>query len=269
VDRFQLFRLSLTPREADLFTPEPPPREAYLRTVFGQQQRFQHQGNPFVYVPSPEKPASYIVGQVGRPFVRLENLPPDKGFALAEHEGWRAAVLALDPTSHSDGQKLAFSVDDLLGTPSAVLRSFIKHLNHLDSDAPYHTEAEPIFSPRTFWAFAEEHKGEVTSLRFEFVTPNMFGSADSLSEELREFRHDERAQIVNINLRSQDGLNTDTPRVRAGVEYAGKGAGKILAFARGGRRYNSQNQVETTAIEETDEPLLMRALRHLHEILGR
>jgi hypothetical protein len=271
VDRFQLFRLSLTPREVDLFTPEPPSRERYLRSIFEMEQRFAHRTNPFVYVPhvyaavATAQPLP-IIGQIGRRVVTIENLPPDQGFALAQHEGWRAAVIALDPTSHPDGQKLAFSIDTHIGTPFAVLSSFIKHLNR--QDPPYHIEAEPIFSPRTFWAFAEEHRGEVTSLRFEFVTPNMFGTADALSDDLRSFRNDEGAQLVDIKLRSDDGLKTDTPRVRASVEYAGRGAGKILAFAKGGKHYNSREQVQTVIVEDGKEPLLIRALERIYEILG-
>ena len=236
--------------------------------AFGYEQDFEHHGNPFVYQPAPDQPWPNIVGQIGRPFTRLENLPPEQGFALAPHQAWRAAVIALDPTPHEDGQKLSFSIDPQVGTPYAVLRSLIRQLNQVN-DPPYHIEAEPIFSPKTFWAFADEHKGEITSIRFEFVTPNMFGSSDALSEELREFRHDERAQVVRVNLHSEDGLNTDTPRVRASVDYAGKGAGKILAFAKGRKRYNSEDQVETVGLEETEEPLLIRALRHIYAVLGR
>lgn len=267
MDRFQLFRLSLTPRR-NLFSPEPPDREVYLRQLFSQQHQFGHWNNPFVYLPSTEQPEPFIVGQIGRPFTRIENLPPDKGFELAQHEGWRAAVLALDPRSHSDGQKLAFNRDELIGTPLAVLTSFIKRLNSLDADAPYHIEIEPIFSPRTFWAFAEEHKGEITSLRFEFVTPNMFGTSENLDEELRGFRKEEHAQIVDVKFRSEDGLNTDTPRIRASVDYAGRGAGKILAFAKGRARYHSREQVETTGIEDGDEPLLKRVILQVMQVLG-
>ncbi len=270
-DRFQLFRLSLTPRRPDdlLTILAPPPlREDHLRQVFGREQQFQHRGNPFVYLPVADGPKPFIVGQIGRPFLREENLPPEHGFAVAQREAWRAAVLALDPRTHPDGQKVSFSRDTLIGEPPAVLRAFVKHLNE-DEEAPYHIEIEPIFNTQTFWAFAEEHKGQVTSLRFEFVTPNMFGTTENIDEALRSIRQEERAELVDVKFRSQDGLNTDTERIRESVEYAGRGTGKILAFAKGGRVYNSRKQAERVTIDdESDEPLLRRAMRRITEVLG-
>jgi hypothetical protein len=267
-DRFHLFRLSLTPRERDLFTPDPPEREEYLRDLLSQEQRFEHWNNPFVYVPA-EAPFPFILGQIGRPIIREENLPPDQGFALAQREAWRAAVIAIDPRAHSDGQKVSFSRDEVVGDPFAVLRSFIKHLNEVVSSAPYHIEVEPIFNTASFWTFAEQHKGEVTRVKFEFVTPNMFGSSDELSEELRAFRKEERAQKVAVQVQSSDGLNTDTPKIRESVEYAGKGAGKVIAFTKRGARYNSKDQAETVTVpDDGGEPLLRRAVRLITHILG-
>jgi hypothetical protein len=174
-DRFQLFRLSLTPRDPDVFTLDydPPPREAYLQTLFTHDHEFEHRGNPFVYVPAPQQPTPFLLGQIGRPVVREENLPPDQGFAIAHREAWRAAVLALDPRQHDDGQKISFSRDDVLGVPFTVLRSFVKRLNQNDEFAPYHTEVEPIFNPTSFLEFANEHKDQVTLVKFEFVTPKL------------------------------------------------------------------------------------------------
>jgi hypothetical protein len=269
-DRFQLFRLSLTPRDRDLFTfdQEPPSREGYLRTVFTQGHDFEHRGNLFVYVPAPEQPKPFIIGQVGRPHLREENLPPEQGFRLAQHEAWRVAVFAFDPRAHDDGQKVSFSRDTLVGEPPAVLDAFLKNLNQ--ADGPYRMEIEPIFNTRTFWVFAEEHKNLIHSLRFEFVTPNMFGLTDNLDEELRDIRTKERAQLVDVKFRSQDGLNTNTDRIREGVEYAGRGTGRVIASSKDGAHFNSRDQAETVTIEEDDpgESLLKRAIRGIKEVLG-
>jgi hypothetical protein len=266
-----LFRLSLTQR-ANLFVDVNRSREEHLRLLFGAQHDFEHFGNPFVYVPAqpavlPTTP--FVLGQVGRPILTEENLPPEQGFALSQRQTWRAAVLALDPRSHPDGQKVAFSDDDLVGEPFAVLRAFVKHLNDVDPDSPYNVEVEPIFSPRSFWEFADANKGEITSLVFEFVTPNMFGTSDALENELRELRDDERAQKATLKLRSRDGLNPDTKRVRASVEYAGKGAGKVVATTKKRKRYDSTKQTQVVIIDDdSSEPLLVRAARRISEILG-
>jgi hypothetical protein len=57
-----------------------------LKRFLPQGHEFKHRGNLFVYVPTDEQPKPFIIGQVGRSDLREENLPPEQGFRLAQHE---------------------------------------------------------------------------------------------------------------------------------------------------------------------------------------
>ncbi len=83
-----------------------------------------------------------------------------------------------------------------------------------------------------FWDFVKANEGQITSVEFEFVAPNMFGEADDYDSEMRDMQRHEKAQKVKLKIESKDGLNLNTPRVTRAVDYANKGAGSIHAKAK-------------------------------------
>lgn len=271
---FELYRLSLTMRaQKDIESPiSDPARVDYLRQVFSGYLKFMHHGIEYHYVPAPDQSSdTALLGRIGRAISTVENLPPHEGFQERVHESWKASVIVTDPTEHADGQKVAVQVDNGVGKTSRLIYELIEEINVKNMHSAYHIEVEPIFSPDSFWDFVKENEGEITSLTFEFVAPNMFGGHDSITEELRNFRDHERAQKVRISLHSSDGLKADTNNVKESVDYVTKGCGKIRARA-GGRSYNSTKKTQTTHIdvsEEEKEPFLVTAAKKISRILGR
>lgn len=271
-EKFDLFRLSLTERstQEDLFLDSIPNREEYLRKLFATNFQFSHYGNTLHYVVQDPNANGRIIAMVGRVYATDENTPPEEGFKQAIHQGWKAAIFVLDPTHHADGQKISFHHDQLVGRPSSLIRSIVNAFNE-NSLAPYHIEVEPIFSAKSFWEFAESNKGEITSLTFEFVTPNMFGGSDEVTNELRNFRDIEKAQKVTVKIQSSDGLETNTEKVKESVDYVTKGAGTITAKARGGQQYNSTKQSQQVTLPDTlsKESLVDRVRQNIGRLLGR
>lgn len=272
-EKFELFRISLTDRsqQPDLFKNPRESREDFLRRIFGGKLVFNHYGSIYHYVVSDINYAGKIVAKVGKMYATLENSSPEEGFAPAFHEGWKASVIVIDPIHHSDGQKISFLHDRVVGKPSSLLRSLTKHINSL-VDNSYHIEIEPIFSPNSFWEFAERNRGAITSLTFEFVTPNMFGTTDEVSVELKSFRDIEKAQKVVISVKSEDGIQTNTQKIENSVEYVTQGTGSIKAQAKGGKRYNSKTKTEysTLPLSEIDEnkSIIERVKSNIGRLLG-
>jgi hypothetical protein len=142
--RYDLFRLIMLEREqADLMSrdlreasrQDMPPREWWLRQVFGGQIAFQHYGSEFHFVPGSSSPTaltgrdSLIVGRIGRPLHFTENLPPEAGLTEIERDAWKAAAVVIDPKAHDDGQKVAMEVDGRVGRTISVLKSLTDHVN--------------------------------------------------------------------------------------------------------------------------------------------
>ena len=275
-DNFQLFRLSLVQRsQVDLFPkPNITERDKYLTYIFGAQWKFEHRGRAFHYLPDLKlSKSNALMGRFGRQVTIEENLPPDEGFIEVIHDSWKAAVIAVDPTNHEDGQKIAIQIDPKVGAPGAILESFIEAIASLHPSAPFVVKPEPIFNAATFWEFAEENRGNVTSINFEFVVPNGFWNADTdLTEELKEARQLIKAQKVSATFQSQDGLETDSPQIKEAVSYVENGSGEVSAKAKNGRRFSSKNAQKKTTLHEDpeeDEPLIVRAARHIAKVLGK
>jgi len=267
--RFDLFRLSLLPREQmDILNHPDPTREEYLKKVFSASNEFEHYGTIFHYVPSDT--SNEIVGRVGRSVIMDENLPPEVGLEESKHESWKAAVLIIDPKEHGDGQKIALEYDPRVGHTHSIISSFVQTINKQNPTAAYHIEVVPISEANTFWQFAEENKGRVTMLSFNFVAPNMFGGIDNITEEMRQFRDQEKAQKVQITLRSDDGIETSTDKIRNAVTYTTRGGGQITARAKGNKKYSSKQTTSFVKLDENrDEPLILRVARNISKVLGR
>lgn len=273
---FELFRLSLTERsiQGELFKEpvEDITRERYLKNIFSKTIQFIHNNTEFHYVPDVPGNSNdnFIFGRVGRSYIIEENRPPEEGLEESEHMGWKASVIVIDPTSHSDGQKISFQFDRSVGTPSSLIKSIIDKVN-LDNYSKYHIDSDPIFSSKTFWDFVDQNKGEVTTVKFDISTPNMFGSSDEFSKEMKRFRDYEKAQKVELSLKSSDGLQTDTQGIRQAVEYTEKGTGTIKATTRSGKSYNSLNTTAKVEIKipESGLPILDKIANLISEVMGR
>ena len=275
-DNFQLFRLALLPRiQATFLEPGPDQieREMWLRELFGQQETFAHHGTDFHFQPfDADRRDGVMVARLGRQIARPENRPPNEGLEDYTHEGWRAALVVLDPSDHEDGQKLAIQSVSDVGKPHALAKSLVGMLNRRKTEPPYTIEIGPILSTESFWDFERENRGNVIAVHFEFIAPNIWGGDDEFKKEMEEFRDSERARRVQLELNNNEGLNLETDRIHQAVEYAGHRGGGIRARAKGKKKYNSKNNHKYTKLEdEQGEKMgfLERARNFAQRILGR
>lgn len=273
-ERFELFRLSLLLRQQrDAFSGPDPTREEYLRKIFSERRVFSFYGTEFHYVPETlQDRHDIIMARIGRPIAVAENKPPEEGFADTVHDGWRAAVVVIDPSHHDDGQKVAVGQDNMVGSPRGLIQALVAAINETNQFTAYDVEVEPIINALSFWQFAARHKGQISSVTFEFVPPNMFGGTEKITEELREFRKKENAEKVVVTLTSSEGLDTDTERTKESVDYIVKGTGNIRAKTKSGLRFNSTKKVASTTLDANEMPgeqRLSLLARLASRILGR
>jgi len=274
-ERFEVFRLSLLPRpQRDLEGGPDPTREEYLRTVFSAITTFAHYNAEFHFRPDPRLSTDNgLIGRLGRAVVIDENRPPDQGFEEISHEGWKACVVVVDPGEHEDGQKASIEIDQAVGKPTAIFGGLVKAINAANPLAPYTIEAQPIFDAETFWDFAEENEGQITSLTFEFVVPNgLWSASSSIRDELKAAKEKLGAQKVINTFQSSDGIETNSEQVRDAVNYAVSGSGEIKARAKGGKKFDSNEKPKVATLPKSDEekePVIVRVARNIARVLGR
>jgi len=213
-----------------------------------------------------------IAGRLGKRLTIEENMPPSEGLAETTREAWRASRIVIDPTEHADGQKVAVENNRSVASPANILLGLVRQINRNHPESIYSIEAAPIIETESFWDFAERNKGKITSIRFDFVAPNMLGTSDSMTEELRDFRQKEKAHRISLELQNKHGLNVETEKTREAVEYIGKSGGTIRAKAKRGANYTSTDKTRFGIIPEPDlgeESAIDRIARFAKQILGR
>ena len=243
VDRAQLSAFERVASDGRPFT-----REMWLRDILGRDIRFQHRGGNFHYAPVQEHDAGkdMIVGRIGRQITVVENEPPEGHLAETERETWKAAIVLIDPTHHGDGQKVAVGFLPTIGRPIPIFESLANSINN--NDEPFVLEVNAIVPSETFWNFVKAHEGQITTVQFEFVAPNMFGEADDYDREMRDMNREERAQKAKLALESKDGLNLNTQKIKRAADYTTKGAGSIRARTKNNIRYNSKDKAKKVSV---------------------
>lgn len=272
--RFEHFRLSLTLRaQIDAFEPSPlPKREEVIRQIFLGHWDFKHKGTEYRYRPDTESSsANAIVGGIGRARDQEEGVETRRGWEPTSHRYFQFSVLAVDPRDHPDGQKIAMEADPLVGTPAPVLSSWVTAINKSNPNAPYIFQVNPIFDNADFWDFVADQP-KITSITFEFVVPNgVWNNGLSVDEEMREAGASMHAELITNTVKHRDGLNTESQRIKEGVDYVANGSGALKARAPGNRTYNSKNRTKAAILDEEDagESLVSLVVRRLEKVFGR
>jgi hypothetical protein len=271
-----LFRLTLKEKEPDLFSVlnnAALSREEWLRNVFQREHRFRHYQTNFIYEPelsgAAPSGASLLFGWFGREKRTTERTPPDEGFQPTEHLAWQAVFVAVDPTHHDDGQKIAIENNYDIGRPRAILNSFIREING-DLNSPFYIAAFPIIEKGTFWDFASHHQNEIVSLSFDVAVPNMFDGVSDFERELRALRDNENVSEVDTKLKSDGLLKHNSERISSIINYVERGGGELEAVAFDGAEYKSSDHEAHVSIDtEHHSSNIAQFWRDLRNLIDR
>jgi hypothetical protein len=127
----------------------------------------------------------------------------------------------------------------------------------------------PIFLASDFWRVAEEYRGQISSIRFVFAAPNLWGERDNFSKELKEAQQKRGAKEVSTSLRSPSGLTLEKsdPQLKEMVNYVSDGGGQMRASSARKTVFNSKNKQKAVEIDVVDSSDIGR--RHLWSAIGK
>lgn len=229
-------------------------REAWLREAFSKEFTFQHRSQDVFFVPiSPpmNREPGLIFGWIARQRPVVERTPPSEGLEATLHQSWQAALLVLDPTHHEDGQKVLLEGRLEVGRPAALIASLASYLSNRSGDEPYSVEGFPIIQERSFARFAEKYPDTIQEITYDVVVPNMFGSPDDFSEELRQLRDQANVAHVHTTLKSDGAINTTASQLDEIATHVEKGGGKISARTKDGHAYKSDDYAVSDDVDTT------------------
>lgn len=118
---------------------------------------------------------------------------------------------------------------------------------------------EPVVERQTFWDLVERHKGKITQITFEFVTPNMANISGDLPDDLKDFAKRSNAIQTALSIASDPGSSLNVshtdPVVNGLVDYTSAGGGDIAIRLAGVKKtiHTSRNVKDLTIEEATLE----------------
>ena len=237
-------------------------RQDYLETSFRHRIDFRHRSQGFTYVPIgsfPMRQRLVMLGRIGRQIKAVENAPPEDEFAELKRDSWRAANFLIDISNHSDGQKIAFQKHYQVGSPYAISKSLVAHLNSEVSESPWHITVNRITEERTFWEAVDHYADEITHVEFLLDSPNILGLGESIRAGLEDARDKHNATSVTAALHNPEGgLRIDPENVGDAVKYISAGGGRSKLKSRTGTVYNSETERMGREIVVEDDPPLRR-----------
>lgn len=118
------------------------------------------------------------------------------------------------------------------------------------------TFIETKFEAKTFWEQMAANKGNVTSLKFELVSPNLPDISSHLPDELKELQKKTRSHQAILELKGGENstlkIEESDSDIKGLVDYAGEGGGKITFRTKGVKTVQKSGTVtRTISLDET------------------
>lgn len=137
----------------------------------------------------------------------------------------------------------------------AVTKLLQKNLEHGLRTRQLTLHIEPRFDKRDFWDIVNRHADEVSSVKFELISPNMSNISKSLTIDLKSINEETNSHRTNVELNADQGasleLNESNGIVSGLVEYASQGGGNISVKINGIRqKIQTNTEIKTLEIDE-------------------
>ncbi len=112
-----------------------------------------------------------------------------------------------------------------------------------------------LFDEKEFWDLVSKHRGKITSVKFELISPNMANISKCLKVDLKQINLDTNSHRTCLELNAADDavleIRDDNEVIDGIVEYASEGGGDISLKINGFKR--SVHTQKTNRTVELDE----------------
>lgn len=122
----------------------------------------------------------------------------------------------------------------------------------------------PITESSSFWETVKNNQGKISSLEFEFLSPNFLGQSYKINELMKELKEETNVDSMKMIMKNENGNLTvfdRYPFFKDALEYISNGGGKWkMHFSGGGKATSEEKPVEqevlsSIAQNETDDKL--------------
>ncbi|OYQ84403.1 hypothetical protein B9T21_09950 [Wohlfahrtiimonas chitiniclastica] len=170
-----------------------------------------------------------------------------RNFSEQELDKWPRVIVIIN--NNPLVQTICISINtDAFSSTSQVVNIINHNISSKLNSLGLIIEISPTFYEQDFWSMIKESEGNICSLRFEFISPNMSNISKSLMLDLREARDKYNSQKTvvefsvdkNINDASLD-IDPSDVEIRDMVDYASEGGGDVSIKTKNGRTSKMKN----------------------------
>jgi hypothetical protein len=164
-------------------------------------------------------------------------------------------------------QLLVIEVDqEAWDSPDITINMLYHNINEYLNRYYLVAEIEPLIEKNAFWEFVEKHKGQITVVEFDMISPNMSNISDKSQWPLKEIREQYNATRQKLRLENTESTSIDLKKddlISSMAEYSALGGGKTRFKLKGFRAYKSLSE-DKVSIEledldiESDDPSQFR-----------
>ncbi len=138
-----------------------------------------------------------------------------------------------------------------------VIEAIVTAVNKKVEIINLRVHTEPLFSKEDFWKIIEDHKGKITNIKFELITPNMANISGALSDDLKAFAKNTNTSKTDIEISSDPAASLKIERsndqLEGLVRYASEGLGNISLKVKGYKRVlQTSTTKRVTQIDEAE-----------------
>lgn len=223
--------------------------------------------NEPVYFNSGDRKYAYVVNKIAPPYiyaslakqsqVKIQH-SPEEDFETEAIETWPNVPIIINTSADPEsGQTVAVELNKaVFEFPHVQIRRLVTELNRLIlKNLGYEMAINPITERNDFWDTVKQYDGNINSVEFEFAAPNLFGTNDSLNNELKDARDSFGMTKTSIKLENSEGelhVPESNQFVKEGIKYISDGGGEYKIRLTDRRTVTSDDSIKSKVVEETE-----------------
>ena len=163
----------------------------------------------------------------------------DKDFNESVIDNWPSVYVGI--WNEPDKQLIAIQKrSEAFNSPDTVIKAIDSTLDEILINAGLTIVSMPLTEERAFWDIVATNKGNISSVEFKFVTPNMAGISSAMSESLKNFAKNtnsiENSVVLKANDNSTLTLDEANGDLAGLVDYSSEGGGDITVKVSGAKK---------------------------------
>lgn len=214
-------------------------------------------GQRLVFLTKMEK-GQYILGTLAKAAHISVQKSPEEDFVTESVESWPHVPVIINTGSNPQtGQSIIIGwKKSVFKNPLFQLRALVKELTAASlADKGYEMAINTITDKDDFWRHVKDNKGFISSLRFSFEAPNLFGTKDSLNDELRDAQDAFGITRAQVNLENSAGeldIPKDSQFIDESLKYISDGGGSYTLKLKNKRTISSKEATKTNGVEDVE-----------------